>query len=227
MPYVSRAERERADWRTLPEVVAHIVRVDPCQPEDAPRQLGNALAHGVLWPLRWEDTLGLPSGPNPATMPLDLPQAKWSKAEIDEIDWGDGTAIDRSEFSPRGGRRRRLLIHRLAIRQWWPAAPAVAKEAGGQVIVDTAPAKPEPPSTPAPSKAQTPGGKKQPIPNSQLVQFMKKIKTKGGPIPAADGLVSEVVAYFPNYHVTRSDVRMVHRQVWGELSPGPRRKSAR
>jgi hypothetical protein len=112
----------RANWLTLPEAVAQIVRVDPCQPEDAQRQLGNALANGDLWPLCWEDERVVPTGPNAAgvSFPIDIPPQKWSKAEIERIDWEDGTAFDRSEFTPRKGRRRRLLIHRLAIRQWWP-----------------------------------------------------------------------------------------------------------
>jgi hypothetical protein len=105
----------------LPEAVAHVLRVDHCQPEDAQWQISNALASGDLWPLRWEDIRALPSGPTGgATMPDDLPSRNWSKGEIEEIDWEGGTAIDRSEFSPPGGQRRRLLIHRLRIAQWWP-----------------------------------------------------------------------------------------------------------
>jgi hypothetical protein len=121
LPYISPAEREQANWRTLPEAVADVVRVDGCQPENARGQIGNALASGDLWPLRWEDWRPSPSGPTGgATISSDVPPRKWSKAEIAEIDWEGGTAVDRSEFSPAEGRRRRLLIHRLRIAQWWP-----------------------------------------------------------------------------------------------------------
>jgi hypothetical protein len=121
LPYISPAEREQANWRTLPEAVAHVARVSSCQPEDARSRISNALANGGLWPLCWADEQPLPSGSTGGFMvPNDFPPRKWSKAEIDEIDWEAGTTLDRSEYSPPKGRRRCLRIHRLAIEEWWP-----------------------------------------------------------------------------------------------------------
>jgi hypothetical protein len=130
LPYMSPAARERANWRTLPEAVAHIVRVDRCQPDGAQRQIGEALGSGDLSPLRWEDEQPTPRVGG-AMMPDDAPPRKWSAADIAEIDWEHGTAIDRSEYGFLKKqrrrlmfRRRRLLIHRLAIAQWWPESAA-------------------------------------------------------------------------------------------------------
>jgi hypothetical protein len=142
LPYISRAERDRANWRTLPEVVAHVVRVDGCQSETARSQIGAALASGDLWPLCWEDWRPSPSGPTGgAAIPFDVPSRKWSKTEIEKIDWVDGTAFDRSEygFLKKQGRRlmfrrRRLLIYRLAIAQWWPeSAPSRPKPTAAEL----------------------------------------------------------------------------------------------
>jgi hypothetical protein len=119
LPYFSRGERRRTDYWTLPEVVAYVERVDCCQPEEARRQISHALADGNLWHLRWVDERRWLSGPTGrASIPFDEPPRRWSDAEIAEIDWVDGTAVDHSEFAP--GRRRCLLIHRLSIARWWP-----------------------------------------------------------------------------------------------------------
>jgi hypothetical protein len=118
MPYISAARRERANWQRLPEVVELIVKVDGCQPEEAQRQISEALADGDLWPLRWEHERPLPRGSTGGlTMPLDHPPRRWSKAQLGNIDWAAGTALDQSEYTPRKGRRRCLLIHRSAIAQ--------------------------------------------------------------------------------------------------------------
>jgi hypothetical protein len=93
LPYLSPAARERANWLTLPEAVAYVMRVERCQLEEARRQIREAIANGDLGPLRWEDASASPSGPpGGATMPLDEP------TDFTDIDWQDGTAIDRSEF---------------------------------------------------------------------------------------------------------------------------------
>jgi hypothetical protein len=119
LPYRSRAERERAQWQMLPEVIALVCAVDGCDQKAARHQLSKILADGALWPLRWDNMqppLGFCGG---LTVPDDLPPRRWGAAEIAEIDWELGTALDRSEFSPPEGRRRRLLIHRLALRPYW------------------------------------------------------------------------------------------------------------
>jgi hypothetical protein len=67
-------------------------------------------------------------------------------------------------------------------------------------------------------------GKKPPIPDSKLKTYMEVIKSKGGPIPAADSLLDEVIAAFPKYRVTRDVVRKTRTEVWGWQPPGRRRK---
>lgn len=64
------------------------------------------------------------------------------------------------------------------------------------------------------------------IPNPALLKHLRDIKARGTPAPAADKLFPDVVAAFPNYHVTRQDVRTVHKEVWPGLRPGKRPKQA-
>jgi hypothetical protein len=119
MPYVSAAEREQANWRTLIDAVAHVTGLEKCSRDEARRQISSALADGNLWPLQWKDgrtpRFGSPGG---LTMALDIPPQKWSEAQLAEIDWAEGTALDRSEFSDPP-RRRALLIHKGALERWW------------------------------------------------------------------------------------------------------------
>jgi hypothetical protein len=156
LAYLSPAERERLSWRTLAETVAHIVRVDQCQPEHARSQISNALLNGDVWPLRWEDERTLPAGPTGGlTMPPDLPPRRWSEADIGEIDWEIGTAIDRSEYSPPNGRPRRLLIHRSAVEKWWPERqghPTTEPRSG--TYASTAAAAEQPAISTAPTRSQ-------------------------------------------------------------------------
>ncbi len=68
--------------------------------------------------------------------------------------------------------------------------------------------------------------KKQSVPYCKLSEYMKKIREDDGPIPAADKLYSTVVTQFPDYDVTREDVRSVHAEVFGKQPRGRRRNSA-
>ena len=56
MPYKTKAEQEREQWMTLPEVVAHICVADGCDERAARRQLKAALADGAryLQHLKWK-----------------------------------------------------------------------------------------------------------------------------------------------------------------------------
>ena len=63
---------------------------------------------------------------------------------------------------------------------------------------------------------------KRPIPKVTLVEHMSSIKQQGGPEPAADKLWKKIRIEFPRFHVTRTDVRAVHKEVWGQLRPGKR-----
>jgi len=75
-------------------------------------------------------------------------------------------------------------------------------------------------------QSQPAHGQKPPIPYPTLVKHLEAIKAKGGRIPAADLLFPEVVNAFTGFHVTRSDVRTVAREVWGKQPRGRRRSSA-
>jgi hypothetical protein len=115
MPYQSRAERERARWATLPEVVEHVMAADGCDLDAARQQVRSALYDRALNPVRWEDAQPSPRVGG-ATVPLDDPVLMPDT----EIDWDAGTLFDVSEYSLPPGRRRRLLILWLRVREHWP-----------------------------------------------------------------------------------------------------------
>jgi hypothetical protein len=71
-----------------------------------------------------------------------------------------------------------------------------------------------------------PASGRPPISAPTLRKYLQDKKAEGGPIPAADTLFPEVVLRFPEHHVTRGDVRTVHRDVWGPQRPGRRRKNS-
>jgi hypothetical protein len=99
----------------------------------------------------------------------------------------------------------KLIVSDTAIKAW-------RAERGAEPI----PVKPQEPSN---------SGTKRPIPKTVLMKNFQKLKGKGGPVPAADPLVSQAQAEFPNYHITRDSVRTVHTEVWGQQTRGPRGKS--
>jgi hypothetical protein len=122
MPYLSLAKRERDQWRTLSEAVAHVCSIDRCDENAARQQIQDALADGELRPLRWEDRLPAPRHVGGVAVPFDDPPgagAHWLSAEID---WGVGTVCVSdylTEYMPVT-RPRVLLIHRLALSEIWP-----------------------------------------------------------------------------------------------------------
>jgi hypothetical protein len=62
------------------------------------------------------------------------------------------------------------------------------------------------------------------IPKKVLMEHLDAIKQKGGPIPAADSLLPGIANTYNQYHVTREDVRAVHKEVFGDLRRGRRPK---
>jgi hypothetical protein len=54
MPYISKADRERARWLCLPEVVALVQAAYGCSAEQAQTQIREALRDGAIWPLHAE-----------------------------------------------------------------------------------------------------------------------------------------------------------------------------
>ena len=123
MPYKSKAEREREEWMTLPEIVKHLRSVDNCDERTARRQLVKALADGGLRPLKWERERGgrsQPFGYTSLTVPTDTPPSgrDWLVAKIN---WKVGKVRDDwGEFRPR--KWRVLLIRRFTVLRTWPSS---------------------------------------------------------------------------------------------------------
>jgi hypothetical protein len=113
--YISRADQARADWLTLPHLVAQIRKAEPCSARAAHKQIRDMLVDGVLLPLRWGDRL-------PETWSREPPQKGqgWLTAEIN---WRSGKVLDndddgldaegRAIWQPKW---RVLLIHRIPVR---------------------------------------------------------------------------------------------------------------
>src|SRR5438067_6235440 len=114
MPYISRAEWERAEYITLSEAVAHISECGGCDASSAQRQLHSALKERSLRGLRWQDRQLLTrfSTDDP---PMTGPD--WAEAEID---WAAGTVRD--HWNDTGSCHRVLLIPRHWLLQHWPPA---------------------------------------------------------------------------------------------------------
>jgi hypothetical protein len=158
MPYLLRAERERAEWCTIPEAIGHIRLADRCDEDSARQQLRAALIDGVLTPLRWEDALPeirWPRGFRPTgslTVPDDLPPCPdrhWANVKID---WQTGTVQDDwAEVEPC---QRVLLMRRDVLSRFWPELLARG--------VETAAAPPEPQAAgAAPGESKQNAGRKQ------------------------------------------------------------------
>src|ERR1041384_6850080 len=120
---------------------------------------------------------------------------------------------------------KRSALKRYLERSTWQGAPRLLKELFGERSTDpnisgrSVPAKHHEASPPA---SQASGVAGRDIPNNELTKYMHAIKQRGGPAPAADGLLPQIRLKFPNYHVTREDVRTAHREVFGQLRPGKR-----
>jgi hypothetical protein len=135
MPYTSPAERERARWATIPEIVAYIMAADECAEDGARLQVQKALYAGELRPLKWEDAQPSPHNVGGMTVPLDEPHL----TPDTEIDWAAGTLLDISEYSHPPGRHRRLLLLWLQVHKLWqrsqtPIARMVPPPASGREV---------------------------------------------------------------------------------------------
>src|SRR5262249_62303013 len=77
MPYKTKAELERKNWKTIPEAVVDICAADHCDPKAAREQLRKALTDDGLGPLRWQLEKGDRTPPWGESIPVavsdDLP----------------------------------------------------------------------------------------------------------------------------------------------------------
>jgi hypothetical protein len=139
MPYKSKAERERENWITLPEVVAQICSGDKCDEKVARRQLVRALADGPqgLGLLRWErekDDRPPPRWKTKVMTPADTPPLgrAWSKAKIR---WKTGKVRnDWGEY--KHGKWRVLLIQRFTVLRLWPSPQPSSPDAPSDKIIN-------------------------------------------------------------------------------------------
>jgi hypothetical protein len=109
MPYKTKAERDRENWRKIPQAVAEICAADQCEPKAARNQLRQALADG-LGPLRWQPEKGDRTPPTMGASPLAVAD-DWLEAKIR---WKTGRVLNEwGQYN--NGKWRVLLIHRLAV----------------------------------------------------------------------------------------------------------------
>jgi hypothetical protein len=129
MPYISKAQQERARWINLIELVSLVQAEIGCGVEDARKQIQDALADSAIWPLHWEPApresaychieAGRPTfadlgfgeidRPPPSPPPPSSKSRGWvdcrsvSHWQTVEIDWGQGRVLDDFErdASPR------------------------------------------------------------------------------------------------------------------------------
>lgn len=120
MPYISDAERERARWMTLAELIAH-VKHEGCDRSTALKQIRNALSDRKLR-TKWEKE---PLRLNPYFVYAHRPpegDSFWHLADIDD---------DAKVFDPETENRRTLLIRKDDVFQLWPEpVPSAGSESG-------------------------------------------------------------------------------------------------
>ena len=122
MPYVSKAEQERARWMTLAEAVAHVQQCDECDADAALSQLRTALGDGQIV-TRWEDQRP-PRAIQGMIVNPDWPgqgREYWQSMEV-----RGSSVLDLV------GRFRTLLLLRFSVLALWaaPPAPGASRAAG-------------------------------------------------------------------------------------------------
>ena len=114
MPYVSKAELERARWTKILETLAYICWTDGCSLNSAHQQLCSAGADGMIL-TKWEDEhpVGrLVAGPRFRDDVPPKDRAFWQKIPLSK-----NTMLDPY---PRQERERALLLLRFDVQSLWP-----------------------------------------------------------------------------------------------------------
>jgi hypothetical protein len=136
VPYVTEAERERAKWMTLGEVVGHVIEHESCTKREALRQIRAAIGDGKLF-ARWEDERPRHGSPDGIVIAPDRPPRNGEQwRDSDEGAWKVWCwqrAVIRGDrlLDPRTRRPRVLLLSQFEVQQTWreqTAAPPPAKE---------------------------------------------------------------------------------------------------
>jgi hypothetical protein len=102
LPYISKAERERARWMTLAETLAHIAESDGCDRRSALKQLCGALGDNQIIAI-WEDSSDSRDRPT-----------------RDATFWQPARFRGNKVFDPSTERWRTLLINKSNILEHWP-----------------------------------------------------------------------------------------------------------
>jgi hypothetical protein len=95
VPYISEAQRERAKWLELAELVAQVRAMDGCSVEDAHAQIRAALRDGTISSLRWHPPPAfIPSGGSGVQLPAFAPPGASDHWLAVKIDWERSRVFD-------------------------------------------------------------------------------------------------------------------------------------
>jgi len=125
LPYISKADRERARWMTLAEAVRHVEIHDLVTSEQALKQIRDALSDGVVMPL-WADMRPPVWGSTgPMRPPDDLPPRRGAFWKAAKLDRDGGSVFDDDGVTEEGlklgvARWRPLLLLRFSVERIWP-----------------------------------------------------------------------------------------------------------
>jgi hypothetical protein len=127
-PYISDAERERAQWMTLADLIAHVAKHHGRR--SALQQIRNALSDRKLIK-KWEDATAdqlrrrRPTDPPAMSHPDGLEgPTRVPDRPSDDADFWQRAHIRRGKvLDPETGRRRTLLVRRWSVLQIWKEQP--------------------------------------------------------------------------------------------------------
>jgi hypothetical protein len=125
MEYISKGERELAQWMSLGEVEAFVLgRFPSCGSEGARQQIRAALGDG-MFSLRWDVRPEVPTGrAGGASVEERLPPRRHKRWQDARINWDSGEVLDDFYLTAEAiadghAKWRRLLIHCISVRAVW------------------------------------------------------------------------------------------------------------